>query len=174
MFCSRDYQLTSRSISNVLVQTRVLSVWRIFKGMYVLLAGCDHYILKNWKCHSNPWSWHRKEAHSLHMGTGTETIHVVRHVHAYIKSCWGLLQYSSVCHPRAPFGNPLLHLLLGVTGHQEVLSKLLVECQVCEVLFVDLHWEMELHLLRYQYHQKNYMLAVCIPVGGKTVQYCMV
>ena len=140
---------------------------------------CPHHWMwswypQNWKYHSNPWFWHRKEASSLHMGMGTGTFHVVRHVHVYIKFCQAFLQESNVHHPRVLFGNPLLHLLLGVPGHQDLLSKLLVECWACEVLFMDWYWEMELHLLRYQYHWKNYMLAICILVWGETVQYYVV
>ena len=98
------------------------------------------------------------------MVMGMGTVYVVRHVYVYIKSCQGILWYSSVHHPREPFGNSLLHLLLGVPGHQVFLSKLLVECWVCEVVFMDWYWEMDLHLLRYQYYRKNYMLAICMPV----------
>ena len=90
-----------QSISNGLMQTRVLSVWRIFKCRYVPITGCDHDILKIWKCHSNPWSQCRKETGNLHMGMGMGIVHVVRQCLCMTQSSVRLLlQKSNVCHPR--------------------------------------------------------------------------
>ena len=146
------------------MQTTVLSVWRIFKCRYVLITGCDHDILKIQSVTQiHGLNVVRKQV-VWHIGTSMGIVHGIRYIHVCTKFCQVLLQWSNVRHPGVQSGNPLLHILPGILRHQELFWKLMVKGWVYEVLFMDWYLEKELHLLRYQHHQKNYMLAICLPV----------